>query len=325
MPLPPLNADALRRAILFSIATGAPVCAGVWLDQPAGALLGCVVGLWLSFADEEGALSRRLTILALAAGSIALGGATGLALHGFPPPFWVLFVAMTFAIGMFTGIGKAPTISTRFGTIAMVVTADAPQFHLTELWYALGVLVLVSVARLTDHALFGPLAQQKPNPRSPPAGGWVRFALAHAGAATASLWLGLAIDPSRVLWVVVSTLLMMQPDARASYVRIVQRIVGTVLGVIAAYAITRVVTAPWLIAACVLAITPFIPHHLHNRYWLHTALIALLVLLAYDLATLDPRVLRGLFTERLEDVLLGASIALIGTVAAFPRAAPEEA
>ena len=55
-----------------------------------------------------------------------------------------------------------------------------------------------------------------------------------------------------------------------------------------------------------------------------TALIALVVLLAYHLATSDPRILRGLFTERLEDVLLGAGLALIGTVLAFPRWVVEE-
>jgi hypothetical protein len=49
-----------------------------------------------------------------------------------------------------------------------------------------------------------------------------------------------------------------------------------------------------------------------------------LILLAYRLGTFDPRVLHGLFAERLEDVLLGAGLALIGTVFAFPRAAPAE-
>jgi hypothetical protein len=33
--------------------------------------------------------------------------------------------------------------------------------------------------------------------------------------------------------------------------------------------------------------------------------------------------LRGLFTERLEDVALGAGIALGGTMVAFPRRAPD--
>lgn len=55
------------------------------------------------------------------------------------------------------------------------------------------------------------------------------------------------------------------------------------------------------------------------RYRLHTALIAPVVGLAYHLAASDPRILRGLFTERLADVLLGAGLALIGALLACPR------
>jgi uncharacterized membrane protein YgaE (UPF0421/DUF939 family) len=116
----------------------------------------------------------------------------------------------------------------------------------------------------------------------------------------------------------------MQSDARLSYVRIVHRIAGTVVGVVAAFALTSVIDSPWLIAVAVLILAPLIPHHLQHRYWLHTALIAVVVLLAYHLATSDPRILRGLFTERLEDVLLGAGLALIGTLLAFPRWVAED-
>ena len=54
------------------------------------------------------------------------------------------------------------------------------------------------------------------------------------------------------------------------------------------------------------------------------ALIAVLVLLAYHLGATNLHVLRGLFTERLEDVALGAGIALIGTMMAFPRTSTDE-
>ena len=50
----------------------------------------------------------------------------------------------------------------------------------------------------------------------------------------------------------------------------------------------------------------------------------MLVLLAYHLAATNLHILRGLFTERLEDVALGAGIALIGTMMAFPRTSTDE-
>lgn len=324
MPFPSLPPGALRRATLFLIAIGAPLVAGIAMHAPAGALLGAISGMILSFADDEGALPRRLKVLGMVAGGIALGAGGGLLLRGFPWPVWVLFAAATFASGFFLSVGKAPTLAARFGAMALVVTSGAPAFQPVEIYFVLATFAVVLVARVADHWVAGLLPPQPGRPRRIPSGGWIRFALAYAAAATASLAIGVALDPSRVLWVVVTTLVVMQPDAKASYVLIVQRIAGTVLGVAAAFAISTLVGSPWVVAAIALIIAPLIPHHLHHRYWLHTALIALLILLAYDLAATDPRILRSLFTERLQDVLLGGGLALIGTLAAFPRNPPEE-
>jgi hypothetical protein len=322
--LPPLQQGALRRAILFLIAIGAPLIAGVALQQPAGALLGAISGMTFAFADDDGALWRRLKVLGFVAGGIALGAAAGLLLRGFPWPVWLLFAGATFASGYLLGVGKAQALAARYGAMALVITSGAPAFQPAEIQFTLGTLAIVLLSRLIDHWLAGPLPQQTARPRRIPSGGWIRFAIAYAGAATASLTIGVALDPGRVLWVVVTTLVVMQPDARSSYVLIVQRVAGTVLGVVAAFAITSAFGSPWAIAAVVLVIAVFIPHHLHHRYWLHTALIALMILLAYDLAASDPRMLHSLFTERLQDLLLGSGLALIGTLAAFPRHPPEE-
>ena len=74
-------------------------------------------------------------------------------------------------------------------------------------------------------------------------------------------------------------------------------------------------------------VAPLIPHHVGQRYWLHTALVALMILLAYDLVDLHAGGIGDLLTERLKDMLLGCAIALVGTAAAFPRpfvAEPQE-
>lgn len=324
MPQSPLDEAALRRSLLFLAAIGGPLCIGVWAGSPAGALLGSVTGLLLSFADDEGPLGRRFAILAMNVAALGVGGALGTVLHGFPAPVWILFVLLTFGTGQALRFGKGPAMSARHCAMALVVTSGGPDFTLPLLWYPLFALLIVVVSRLLDHLMRGPLKQQRGGGGGAPAGGWTRFALAYAAAATVSLWLGVEIDPERALWVVVTTLVVMQSDARLSYVRIVHRIAGTMAGVVAAYALTSVLQAPWLIAAAVLLLAPLIPHHLQHRYWLHTALIAVVILLAYHLATSDPRILRGLMTERLEDVLLGAALALIGTLLAFPRWLPDD-
>jgi uncharacterized membrane protein YccC len=68
-------------------------------------------------------------------------------------------------------------------------------------------------------------------------------------------------------------------------------------------------------------VAALLPHHLRQRYWLHTALIALLVLLAYAVATAagsDRDSMATLFVARVADVAVGAILALIGTAIAFP-------
>lgn len=315
---------AYRRGLLFLLGVGVPFLTGLVLRNPAGALLGAMTGLILSFGDDDGPLQRRLILLVYIAGGVAIGGVLGILLHGFAWPIWIVFAVGTFASGWFLGVGKAQTLAARFGSMALVVTSGAPEFHLDELAFAVGAVLCIALLRTIDHLVFGRLAQQKPRPRRVPSGGWLRFALAYAAAACASLAIGVAVDPGRALWVVVTTLVVMQPDARASYVLIVQRIAGTVLGVVAAYAVTRFVHLHGVITALLLGVAALIPHHLQNRYWLHTALIALLVLLIYDLGTADPHAVAGLLVERLQDVLLGGGIALMGTLVAFPRNPPAE-
>ena len=187
------------------------------------------------------------------------------------------------------------------------------------------------LGRSLDHFVFGPLPSVATGaPPQVPEGhlGWIRYAVAYAAAAAASLWVGLTLEPARAIWVVTTTLLVMaQPDARASYRRIVERIAGTVLGVVAAWAISGLVHSEWLICAAIVMVAPLIPHHVGQRYWLHTALVALMILLAYDLVDLHAGGIGDLLTERLKDMLLGCAIALVGTAAAFPRpfvAEPQE-
>ena len=109
-------------------------------------------------------------------------------------------------------------------------------------------------------------------------------ALRSLSQATAALWIAGSLDPIHTIWVVTKTLVVMQPDARASNQRIVARVAGTFAGVFAAWLITTAFHSAAVSSVCILVLAPLIPHHVARRYWLHTALIALLVLLAYDLA-----------------------------------------
>jgi Fusaric acid resistance protein-like len=324
----PLSIDTtlIRRGALFFAAIGAPVVVALVRGEPQAAQLGAVLGLTLAFADNDKDLPRRLRLLLIDGSAIALGAIVGFLVRGSAYVLWPLFIVITFATGLSARRGRETLIVVRNLAMAFAVGGTLLSFDLREIWYMLGVLAVNAVARTLDYWLFGPLPlvtvarMQRPSGY----GGWLRFACAYAAASTLGMWIGNSLDPTHLSWIVITTLVVMLPDANASYRRIVERITGTFAGVVAAWAITFTTHSPVVLSFTILVIAPFLPHHVGARYWLHTALIALVVLLAYDLTELSTQgvnteAMSDLLMERMKDILLGCAMALVGTVAAFPR------
>ena len=317
----------IRRGIQFFINIGTPLVVGVVRGEAQAALAAVIVGMAFGFADSGGSLPSRLRILVLDAACIGAGAALGYLSRNSDAVLWPLFVAVTLAVGVAPLTGRVFPLTGRHAAMAFTVAAAYPAaVSPLQIWYVLGVLLVAAAARTVDYLIAGPLPRQPAAPLQLPSGrgGWLRFALAFSGAATAALWIGQTLDPTHTIWVVATTLVVMQADALASYRRIVERIAGTFAGVFAAWLITFGFPSEAFICACILVVAPLIPHHLANRYWLHTALIAVMILLAYDLAILDARGITKLLSERVIDMLLGCTIALVGTAAAFPRLAAAE-
>jgi hypothetical protein len=316
-----VDSGQFRRGALFLVNIGVPVIVGLLRHQADAALLGAVVGMLLAFADNDGKLSGRLRLLTVDAAMIAGGGIVGFLCRDSAPALWAVFVAITLSVGMAARSGREALLTSRHGAMAFTVAAAIPTFEVYQIWYLIGVVVLSALARTIDHRLFGPLPLQSAAPLQMPSGesGWLRFALAFSGAAVAAMWIGRTLDPVHTIWVVTTTLVVMLPDARASYRRIFERVAGTFAGVIVAWVITMLFHSAAVICVAILVVAPLIPHHVANRYWLHTALIALMVLLAYDLTLLNTHGITNLLTERLEDILLGSAMGLVGTAVAFPH------
>ena len=318
-----VDASHVRRGLQFLINIGTPLLIGMLRGESQMALPAVIVGMAFGFADSGGPLPSRLRFLALDALCIGGGAVLGYFARSHAALLVPFFVGLTLGVGLAPLTGRMLPLAGRHAAMAFTVAAASPvTFNLVQAVYLLGVFLLAAAARTVDYLIAGPLPRQPAAPLQPPSGhaGWLRFALAFAGAATAALWIGEALDPTHTIWVVATTLVVMQADARLSYRRIVERIAGTFAGVIAAWAITGSQSIV-LICACILVVAPLIPHHLANRYWLHTALIALMILLVYDLAEFDSQSISKLLFERVIDMLLGCAIALVGTAAAFPRAA----
>jgi hypothetical protein len=310
---------SLRRATLALIAIGGPLIVGIVRNESAPALVGCITGLLLALSDTEGALWPRLgTTLGVAIG-IAIGGLLGASIASAQPIFWFMFFVCIFAAGLLNLVGKGPHFAVRFGAIAFAVTSGLPQLASDAEWYWAGTVALVFIAKLIDQLANGTLPAGPPWPGSISADRWywIRFGLAYAVAATTGLWIGVQTGSVRAVWIAAIVLVIMLPNLRITYTRIFESMVGTLLAVLLVLAVTFFGHAPAWLAGVVLLLAFVLPSQL-PRFWVFSGLIAAIVLLAWDIASLDPSVQPELLWERFIDTVIAAVLVMAATLLFFP-------
>ncbi len=310
----------LRRGILFLIAIGVPLLVGLLRGEKSGALIGALTGMLLCLADTEGSLGKRVRMGVIVAGGIALGAFIGVWLKGLPSIFWGAFFVTVFAAGLLNQVGKGPHFAVRFGAIALAVVVGLPSLAPIEIAYWAAAVLLVIVSRILDHALNGGIVFAGPWLGNAELGrsGWIRFALAYAVAATIGLWIGVQSGSIRAVWISAITLLLMLPDIKATYIRVFDGALGTVFAVAAVWLLGMLAAPPALLITIVLGTAVLLPSQF-RRFSAFSGMIAIIVLLTWELASSDPKLAPLLPMERLEDMLIGGVLVLSVTVLSFPR------
>jgi uncharacterized membrane protein YccC len=234
--------------------------------------------------------------------------------------FWIAFFLAVFAAGLLNQLGKGPHFALRFGAISLAVVASLPEIAPQEYAYFAGTVLLCLLSRSVDHLINGPLAFSGPwlGTASFDRWGWLRFALAYALAATAGLWIGIEAGSIRAVWTSAITLVLMVPDVRMTYWRVFGGMVGTVLAVTSVFLVTSISHSPALLCATILIVAFLLPSQV-MRFWAFSGMIAVIVLLAWDLASADPRLQPTLLAERLVDMTVGAVLVLMFTATLFPH------
>jgi fusaric acid resistance family protein len=309
-----------RRGTLSVISIGGPLIIGLLNGQPGPGLVGGITGLLLTLSDTEGSLVSRLGTTAGVALGIAVGGLLGAWLASVQPVFWIVFFVGIFVAGLLNQVGKGPHFAVRFGAIAFAVIAGLPDLGAVDIWYWGAAVGLSLITKLIDQLGNGPLPAGAPWPGSIAAdlSYWLRFALAYALAASAGLWIGVQSGSVRAVWTAAIVLVFMLPDIRVTYMRIVQGVIGTVLAVLTIWALTFIEPPKAVLVGIILIFAFVLPSQL-PRFWLFSGLIAVVVLIAWDLASSDPTLEPLLLWERLEDTLIAAALVAGATLLFFPR------
>jgi YccS/YhfK family integral membrane protein len=122
------------------------------------------------------------------------------------------------------------------------------------------------------------------------------------------------VQPRHGYWILLTTLLVCQPSYGATLMRMLQRVSGTLAGVIIGWAVLRILpTESWQLLLIVLAGVLFFAARL-RRYALATAAITLFVVLCFNQAGNGYDVM----WPRLLDTLIGAGIAALSIYLILP-------
>jgi len=281
-----------------------------------GALICAFFTNLLMFADQPGSLRERLIVIGSAAAAGAFCGICGaLVTHSL-----LLVFAGTFCLALLAGVvhGSARGIDTipRYAAICFVAGAYLPVVNEDSV-LAVGVGSLCALAAVLIDAVY-----RRPDAIDVvPMTGFLlvypglRFSLAYGLAAVCGLALGQAWGDTRPYWLTITTLLVMQPDRRTNMFRAMQRFLGTIAGVLAAFAIVYILPGNLRFHVIVVfgLITPFIwPLAYSRNYALGVAVLSIWILLLLDLALPQSLSIGVIFAARLQDTAAGCVLALIG-------------
>ena len=298
--------------------------------RPEAAVLCAFFTNFLCLSDKADHVVSRVWVQVVGALVFSCLGGLGLLLTGNLPLILMLVFAVALAAGFVHGTTPGIEAVPRFGLCSLIVTAFAPIEPADAIAAVLlGTPVSIAVVLLDDYVRHGRRGPHIKRVRANVSYPSPLFGVMFACAALGGLAVGLMWSEVRPYWVTVTTLFVMQPDRRANTVRVAQRFVGTLAGVVAAYAIVRglpdTARSPGIFVF-VLALPFFWPLGYDRNYALGVAILCTWVLLLID-STLPPGELATpLFIARLSDTAIGCAIALAASLAVFEtksRAEPD--
>jgi len=315
---------AIRNAVGVAI----PLIAGVLADDIPVGVVAAGGALITGFADVGDTLRHRTTAMLATALAGAISTAVGVLVSGSEAAALAASAAWGLATGLLVAGGPVTGVVALSTTVALVVfagesTGPRPELELAGFALAGGVLQSTLAALVPTRSGYPahPLGFRGVREAVAGAVSWahpvgrhaVRLALALA-AATAVYRL-LPVD--RGYWIPITVLFVMRPETGRTRTRIVQRFLGTVLGLLAITLVVAVLEPGSLVLAllCVVCMVPAYAYLWIDYTRFNAGLAGAVVALAALLGLPEP--IAAL--DRLVDTLIGLAI-----IVAFLALLPEE-
>lgn len=308
-----------------ALATGLPLLVGAYFNRMDYGLVSSLGGLVFLYLPGTPLYHRMVSVMACAFGMAACY-AFGLLSHFFPPlmvPMIIFTSILVTMICRFYGMGPPGSL---FFIMAASIGAYTPvevlQLPLMVGLLTMGCLLACLIGFFYSVVVLRLQAPKPVAPLPPPTFDFVVFDSVVIGVFVGiSLAVAQALQLEKPYWVPVSCLAVIQgASLRAVWTRQLHRVIGTSIGLLAAWGMLLLPLNKWSISLVMMALTFVIEFTVTRHYAFAVIFITPLTILLAEAATLGLGPPFALIQARFFDTVLGCLVGLVGGICLYsPR------
>jgi uncharacterized membrane protein YgaE (UPF0421/DUF939 family) len=308
-----------RRALRVSIAVGLPLTIALVRGEFAPAVYGGVAGFYSMFVDNGGETVERIIAIIYMTVGMLLCGIAGFVGHWVPGAPLAFLLTFSLLAGWLQGTGNAVELMSKYWLIAFLFGNSDP--HLTPLagtYLLLGGLSGILSVLFDRHWFTKPVAQFGPmlfeamsrllrrrNRNS-------IFAIYFACKIVVGYAIGYGLGLERAYWVPLTIAIVTVYDPQLSLAKMIQRLIGSILGALLGWAILTWCQSDALLALLIVTMAAATALLLNRSYWMAVVPITGLVMVLLDFGA--PQTSTMLAIARLENTLIGCAISGLGAL-----------
>lgn len=315
-------------SLRLGVAVGVPLLGGLAIGKGPAGVIAAACALLVTFADIGTTRATRVGTM-IAAGLAILGGGTvGAVFGGTTYTDETLVFLSAFTAGWVSASHPGIAAVARFCAVATAVGAGLQFTHPGIVWAAIAGAMSAIASAFLSWWLFGIPAQEnlvdfRAGLRRAlgGVGAGPRYAICYAVTAGAAFFAAESLGVSRAYWATVAVLMVMRREGTVSLQIIVQYMVGTLAGIVAAALIVHFVPVLPVIAIIAVGCAASGRVGLGLNPALGYMGVTAFFMLVIDLALQGEASHVHLLSTRLYDVAIGCVLALLGTLVATRWAA----
>jgi uncharacterized membrane protein YccC len=286
--------------LICALATGLPLVAAALTHThvPPGAILGSLLGYFLSLNDHLGTLLHRLVVASLSFLTIVTMFCLGLWLKDQFALFMLFTILLTYWLGVFGGTGAEFERLLLFAFISFLVAYYTPALHgeqfMATIGYSLLAFIITVFAMIvTQHLPFYKLNSGFSRLKPSLLNSFTALKSRHIHAVTyvvgtiTAIYFYERFAVERGYWMVITVLLVMRPDHKESVYRGIQRLIGTLSGVFVGEEIILVFPKVEFLIMGVMVSAFLIPYVSKRNYLGVSLLVSVVVMLLLTIPTIE--------------------------------------